>query len=158
MSQLCPWSRAEVQIDQSWLCLKYHIVVKVRGSRDTSRQNCWSVDWSVKFWRWRVLTLGYINLDRLSGLCRQLLVFKSWMLVPRIICYLRDVGFTTTSLCPPCSISASKPYRKYFIVMLLRYEAHLSEATLTDEFIEDGEVVLARPLGLPLSAWEDLEE
>lgn len=36
--------------------------------------------------------------------------------------------------------------------MLLRYEAHLSEATLTDEFIEDGEVVLARPLGLPLSA------
>lgn len=39
-----------------------------------------------------------------------------------------------------------------------KYEAYFSEATLFDELVEDEGIASARPWGVSLSEWEDLEE
>lgn len=36
-------------------------------------------------------------------------------------------------------------------------EVHLSEVQLFEKLAEEGEVAVARPRGIPLLAWEDLE-
>lgn len=41
--------------------------------------------------------------------------------------------------------------------LLQRDEAHFSKTAYFDELVEDGEVTPARPQGVPLPMWEELE-
>lgn len=105
--------------------------------------------------------LGYVNLDLLSSLCEQLHVSMSLMLVPCTICYLDDIGSTSTSLSTSRTISVSKASGKAKDYMLILLSVCSKEMKLTSQrqfydLPEDGEITPARSQGAP--PWEDLEE